>query len=65
MQKSDGPQRSIVIPGYTVFHTRQTDSDPFAGLHIGLAKVPGLARMTIDTDTTDLHRMFRVKASRT
>lgn len=64
MRESDGPQRSIVIPGYTVFHTRLTDSDPFAGLHIGLAKVPGLARMTIDTDTTDLHRMFRVKARR-
>ncbi len=63
MRDSDGPQRSIVIPGYTVFHTRLTDSDPFAGLHIGLAKVPGIARMTLDTDTTEFQHMFRVAAS--
>lgn len=64
MLESPGPGKSTVIPGYTVIHTRLSDSDAFAGLHISLARVPGLARMTIDTDTSEFQRMFRKVAKR-
>jgi len=65
MLKSDGPSRALPIPGYSIYHTRQNSADPFSGLHVGLAKVPGKsmeARMTIVADNSALHDMFRVVA---
>jgi hypothetical protein len=60
---SSGPHTETRILGHTVYHTRQSDVDPFAGLHIGLSTVPGMgSRMTIDTDMTPKHRLFRVVA---
>tara|TARA_B100001109_G_scaffold136248_1_gene110825 strand:- start:11649 stop:14012 length:2364 start_codon:yes stop_codon:yes gene_type:complete len=60
MQKSDGPASAIVVPGFTVLHTRTTDRDALSGLHVSIANVPDLARATLDTDTSNLHAMFTV-----
>ena len=62
MEASSQINRQISIPGYTILHTRQTDTDALAGINIGLVHVPGLARMTLDTDVSKYHAMFRVKA---
>ena len=35
-------------PGFSVIFTRQTSNDPLAGVHVGLAPVPGISnRITI------------------
>jgi hypothetical protein len=60
MRKSDGRKRTLTIPGYKILHTQQGSADPFAGLNIGLALVPGKARMTLDADTSQYHSIFRV-----
>tara|TARA_B110001454_G_scaffold142883_2_gene132672 strand:+ start:36 stop:563 length:528 start_codon:yes stop_codon:yes gene_type:complete len=65
MKRSDGPSRTLAIPGYSIFHTRQSSSDPFAGLHVGLANIPVKgyeARMTIVADGMPSHDIFRVVA---
>lgn len=65
MKRSDGPSRALAIPGYSIFHTRQSSSDPFAGLHVGLANIPVKgyeARMTIVADSMPSHDIFRVVA---
>lgn len=62
METSEQCNREIIIPGYTILHTRQTDTDALSGINVGLAHVPGLARMTLDTDVTEYHSMFRVVA---
>ena len=64
MRVSSGPLKETVIPGYTIMHTRQTDRDSIAGIQIGLTHVPGFARMTIDTDLTSLHAIYRVVAQK-
>lgn len=55
-------KRPIVIPGYEIFHTQQNLLDPFSGLNVSLVQsnVPGKARMTLDTDTSAYHALFRV-----
>lgn len=61
MLASEGPQRVTALPGFTLMHTLQTDADPLAGLNISLAPVEGYrSRMTIDTDVTNYHALFRV-----
>lgn len=60
MRKSDASSRTLTIPGYKILHTQQGSLDPFSGLNVGLARVPGKARMTLDTDTTTYHSLFRV-----
>ena len=65
MKRSYGPSRTLSIPGYSIFHTRQSSSDPFAGLHVGLANIPVKgyeARMTIVADSMPAHDIFRVVA---
>jgi len=65
MKRSDGPSRMLAVPGYSIFHTRQSSSDPFAGLHVGLANIPVKgyeARMTIIADSMPAHDIFRVVA---
>ena len=63
MEAESQINRQLSIPGYTILHTRQTDTDALAGINIGLVHVPGtLARMTLDTDVSEYHAMFRVKA---
>jgi hypothetical protein len=63
MYESKETTRSKTIPGFTILHTRQTSDDPFAGLSVGLNEVPGLrGRITIDTDMTSYHSLFRVVA---
>ena len=60
---SEGPhQHNATVPGFTILHTRQTGSDSFAGLNVGLSQV-GDANITLDTDLTQLHSPFRVVAS--
>jgi hypothetical protein len=66
MHGSEGPTRMLTIPGYTVFHTRQNNLDPFSGLQIGLATIPVKgyeARMTIVADSMPSHDAFRVVAT--
>lgn len=66
MKRSDAPPRTLTIPGYSIFHTRQSSSDPFTGLQVGLAniRVEGYeARMTIDADSMPHHGAFRVVAT--
>lgn len=46
--------------GHMLVRTLQTDADPLAGLHIGVRAVPGMARVTIDSDCSDMHSLFRV-----
>ncbi len=55
-------KRPIVIPGYEIFHTQQNLFDPFSGLNVSLVQsnVPGKARMTLDTDTSAYHALFRI-----
>lgn len=60
MRKADGASRTLTIPGYKILHTQQGSLDPFSGLNVGLARVPGKARMTLDADTTPYHSLFRV-----
>ena len=61
MLASEGPQRVATLPGFTLMHTLQTDTDPLTGLNIALAPVEGYrSRMTIDTDVTNYHALFRV-----
>lgn len=55
--------REVAAPSCTVFHTRQTSNDPFAGLQIGLTRVPGRPRITLDTDMTEFHALFRVRVT--
>jgi len=51
-----------VLPGVTVLHMQQTSLDALVGLPIGLARVPGMPRLTIDTDVTDAHAARRLVA---
>lgn len=60
MQESKGPGSSIVVPGFTIVHTRTTDQDALSGLHVSIANVTELSRATLDTDTSDFHAMFTV-----
>ena len=52
-----------VLPGVTVLHMQQTSLDALVGLPIGLARVPGMPRLTIDTDVTDAHAAHRLVAA--
>ena len=61
MQESHGPASVIVVPGFTLLHTRTTDRDALSGLHVSIASVPELSRATLDTDTSDLHALFTVR----
>tara|TARA_B100001173_G_scaffold189009_1_gene163013 strand:+ start:8008 stop:10218 length:2211 start_codon:yes stop_codon:yes gene_type:complete len=64
MQASKESKAVERITGFTLMHTRQTGDDPFAGLNIALAPVGGYrSRMTIDTDVTNYHALFRVVSS--
>lgn len=60
MRNSERTARTLTIPGYKILHTQQGSLDPFSGLNVGLARVPGKARMTLDADTTSYHSLFRV-----
>ena len=62
MVTSDSSTKTLAIPGYTIFHTRQSSSDPFAGVHVGLANIPVNRfenRMTIVADSMPSHDVFR------
>jgi hypothetical protein len=60
MRNSERTARTLTIPGYKILHTQQGSLDPFSGLNVGLARVPGKARMTLDADTTPYQSLFRV-----
>jgi hypothetical protein len=61
MLRSIDPHTEMCGLGNTIYHTRHTDIDPFAGLPVGLVPVPGMgSRMTIDTDTNPVHELFRI-----
>lgn len=65
MRESNGPYRAFAVPGYSIFHTRQSSSDPFSGLNVGLETIPEKgyeARMTIGADSMPSHDVFRVVA---
>jgi hypothetical protein len=48
--------------GHTIIRTTQTDKDPLCGLNIGVRPLPGISRVTIDTDCAPFHELFRVVA---
>lgn len=50
-------------PGFSVYHTTQTSEDSFAGVRVGLSPVPAMPnRMTLTSDVSDLHSLYRVVA---
>jgi len=57
------PSAHITVPGFSIFHTRQTSNESLAGVRVGLSPVPGMPnRMTISPDITEFHGNFRVTA---
>lgn len=48
--------------GHTIIRTTQTDKDPLSGLNVGVRPLPGMSRVTIDTDCAPFHEIFRVVA---
>lgn len=62
MEAPDTLNKEISSVGMTVFHARQVDTDPLAGLDVSLVRAGDLDLVTLDTDVTEYQSLFRVVA---